>query len=215
MKAQRLALIVACLALIVAGCGGGAGSDQAAGGDATAEAANGAEDTAASPHQPLPLGPTVKMSKAEIARLPPLKMPRPGGSPPHRLRIVDLRKGSGPGVPKHDWVTNKEEVYLRYGQATYPEARAGRMEGPFRTGRILLEDSVKGLAMGLTGMKVGGRRTMILPPRLTYPRWRSSWGYTPYVNIYVVDLLGMEPPPDRRVEYRNRPFGEGLKKKGS
>ena len=149
------------------------------------------------------------MSRAEIAKLPPLTIPALNGPPSHHLQVVDLRKGSGPGIPRHDWVTNREEVYIDYVEAPYPEARAGRLNGPFRSGRLLLENSIKGLAMGLTGMKVGGRREMIVPPRLVYPRWRPSWGFTPYVTVYVVDLLGMEPPPDRRVEYRNRPFGKG------
>jgi peptidylprolyl isomerase len=146
------------------------------------------------------------MSKAETAKLSPLTIPAPSGPPPRTLRVTDIRVGAGPRVPKRDWVTNREEVYIRYVQASYPEARAGNLEGPFKPGRTLLEDSSRGLAMGLTGMKVGGRRELIVPPRLTYPRWRPSWGYAPYVTVYVVDLLGMEPPPDRRVEYRHRPW---------
>lgn len=194
-------LIGACLALALSACGS-AGSESAT------------TDLAAKPRKPpIPRGPTVKMSKAEIAKFPPLALPRNGrlsGPPPHHLEVIDLRKGSGPRVPKHDWVTNREEVYIRYVEATYPEAASGHMNGPFRPGRVLLENSIKGLAVGLTGMKVGGRREMIVPPRLVYPRWQPSWGYAPYVSVYVVDLFGMEPPPDRRVEYRNRPFGKGL-----
>jgi len=63
-------------------------------------------------------------------------------------------------------------------------------------------------SFGFTGMKVGGRRVLIVPPKLDYPRWKPSWGYAGYVTVYVIDLVGMEPPPDRRVEYRNRPFGK-------
>lgn len=156
-----------------------------------------------------PRGPTVRMSKAEIAKLPPLKEYRPTGPPPKHLEVIDLREGSGPAVPKHDWVTNREEVFYRYIEAlSYRKAREGRYEGPYSPGRVLLEDSDRGLAMGFTGMKVGGRRVLVVPPKLTYPRWKPSWGYAGYVTTYVIDLVGMEPPPDRRVEYRNRPFGK-------
>jgi len=183
------AAIGACLALSLAAC-----SDTGSSSDALT----------ITPHKPpCPQGPTVKMSRAEIAKLPPLKIPATSGPPPHRLVVVDLRRGSGPGVPKRDWVSNREEVYMRYVEASYPEALAGRMSGPFRPDRQLLETSTRGVAMGLTGMQVGGRRELIVPPKLAYPRWQSSWGYAPYVSVYVVDLLGMEPPPDRRVEYRN------------
>jgi peptidylprolyl isomerase len=148
------------------------------------------------------------MSKTEIAKLPPLTLPRPSGPPPHKLEVIDLRKGRGPGVPQHDWVTNREEVYMRLLEASYAGAKKGQMFGRIPISRVLLEGRSKGLTRGLTGMKVGGRRELIVPPKLAYPRWQPSWGYVPYVSIYVVDLVGMEPPPDRRVEYRNRPFGK-------
>jgi FKBP-type peptidyl-prolyl cis-trans isomerase len=154
-------------------------------------------------------GQTVRMSKAEIAKLPPLKGYEPSGPPPKHLEIIDPRKGSGPGVPNHDWVTNREEVFFRYIEAlSYRKAREGRYIGPYSPGRVLLEDSDKGLALGFTGMKVGGRRVLIVPPKLDYPRWKPSWGYAGYVTVYVIDLVGMEPPPDARVEHRNRSFGK-------
>jgi hypothetical protein len=149
------------------------------------------------------------MSKAEIAKLPPLTPPRLSGPPPRHLKIIDLREGSGPGVPKHDWVTNREEVFYRYIEAlSYRKAREGRYIGPYQLHNVLLEYSDRGLALGLTGMKVGGRRELIVPPKLEYPHWKPSWGYAPFITIYVIDLVGIEPPPDRRVEYRNRPFGK-------
>lgn len=194
---MKVAALAACLlALGLAACGR-AGSDQKA------------ADTAA-PRKPLPpRGPTVKMTKAEIARIPPLTVRRPTGPPPHHLVVIDLRRGSGPGVPKHDWVTNREEVFMRLLEASYTGAREGHIFGRIPVRRVLLEGRSKGLVRGLTGMRVGARRELIVPPKLAYPRWKPSWGYAPYVSIYVVDLVGMEPPPDRRVEYRNRPFGNG------
>lgn len=192
---RALALIGFCLLLAFSACGG-AGSDRPTGASATSR------------RKPLPRGPTVKMSKAEIKHLPPLTLPRPSGPPPHRLEVIDLRKGSGPGVPEHDWVTNREEVFIRVLEASYTGARKGRIFGRIPIDRVLLEGRSKGLTRGLTGMKVGGRRELIVPPKLAYPRWQPSWGYAPYVSIYVIDLVGMEPPPDRRVEYRNRPFGK-------
>lgn len=189
-----LALVGSCLALTITACGD-AGSAQTSGPTTTQK-------------PPRPRGPTVRMSRAEIARLPPLTMPKPSGPPPHELKIIDLHKGSGPGVPKHDWVTNREEVFIRVLEASYPGAQEGHLLGRIPVSRVLLEGRSKGLRQGLTGMKVGGRRELIVPPKLAYPRWKSSWGYAPYVSIYVIDLVGMEPPLDRRVEYRNRPFGK-------
>lgn len=178
------------------------------GGPRTVTSGQSAAESGEKPGSP-PRGPAVRMSKAEIAKLPPLKGYRPSGPPPKHLEIVDLRKGSGPAVPKHDWVTNREEVFYRYIEAlSYRKAREGRYAGPYSPGRVLLENSDRGLAFGFTGMKVGGRRVLLVPPKLDYPRWKPSWGYAGYVTVYVIDLVGMEPPPDRRVEYRNRPFGK-------
>ncbi len=194
MKAAALAGCL--LALGLAACGGGGSGKKIS-------------DSAAARKPLPPRGPTVRMTKAEIARIPPLTVRRPTGPPPRHLVVTDLRKGSGPGVPKRDWVTNREEVFMRLLEASYTSARKGHIFGRIPVKRVLLEGRSKGLVRGLTGMKVGGRRELIVPPKLAYPRWKRSWGYAPYVSIYVVDLVGMEPPLDRRVEYRNRPVGSG------
>ena len=186
-----LTLISFCFALTFAACGGDSGQSATAGGE-----------TAAKP-KPCPRGPTVKMSKAEIAKLPPLRIPKPHGSPPHKLTLIDLRKGAGPGIPEGNFVTNREKVYISYFVVSYPEALEGHLTGQYGPREYVPEELPKGEALGLVGMKVGGRREIITPPKLVFPRWRPSWGYKPFVDIYVIDLLGMKPPPDRRVEYRN------------
>lgn len=150
-----------------------------------------------------PRGPTVTMSKAEIAKLPPLTIPKPQGPPPHKLVHIDLREGSGPGVPADIYATNGEKVNIRYYVVGYPDARRGVASGEYGPIELLPDELTEGTALGLAGMKVGGRREIITPPELVYPRWKPSWGYAPYVNVYVVDLLGMKPPPDRRVEHRS------------
>jgi peptidylprolyl isomerase len=108
------------------------------------------------------------MSKAEVAKLPPLTIPPPSGPPPKRFEIVDLREGSGPVVSG-----------LSGGVAS-------------RRGWGLAEEASNAFLVGLPGMRVGGRRELIVPPKVAYPRWQPSWGYAPYVSVYVVDLLGVE-----------------------
>jgi peptidylprolyl isomerase len=136
------------------------------------------------------------MSKAEIAKLPPLRIPRASGLPPHSLKTADLRRGSGVAVTKSDVVS------IRFVEDTYPEALHGRQGGlsggEVRWPRWSLEEASRGIRLGLPGMKVGGRRELIVPPKVAYPRWKPSWGYAPYVSVYVVDLLGVEPPAHLR-----------------
>lgn len=116
-----------------------------------------------------------------------LTIPKQSGPPPRHIEIIDLRKGTGPKVLKEG------SVNVRWLEGTYTEARKKSLRGVYGPQTFGLDNVVKGWDVGLPGMRVGGRRELILPPKLVYPRWRPSWGYTPYVNIYVVELLGVKP----------------------
>jgi peptidylprolyl isomerase len=142
----------------------------------------------------------IAMSKAEIAKLPKLAIPKPSGPPPRHLEVIDLRKGtSGPAAKKTDVVS------IRFLEDTYPEARNGKqggLSGGVVSPHYWLGEASRGLRAGIPGMRVGGRRELIVPPKVAYPHWKPSWGYAPYVSVYVVDLLGTEPPADPRLEHR-------------
>ena len=133
-----------------------------------------------------PAGQKLAMSKGEIAKLPKLTIAKQSGPPPRHIEVIDIREGAGATVRKTD------HVFVRFLQVTYPEAlkrsRAG-LYGPTSYG---LNETVRGWTVGLPGMRVGGRRELILPPKLVYPRWKPSWGYAPFVDIYLIDLLGVE-----------------------
>jgi hypothetical protein len=94
-------------------------------------------------------------------------------------------------------VTKADVMSVRFIEDTYPEALDGRQGGlsggEVRWPRWSLDEASRGIRLGLPGMKVGGRRELIVPPKVAYPRWKPSWGYAPYVSVYVVDLLGVEP----------------------
>jgi len=149
--------------------------------------ADGADKTTAKAAPPQRPGPQTRMSKAEIAKLPKLTIAKQSGPPPRHIEIVDLRKGSGATVTKQNYV----EVHWL--QVSYPEALERSHSGLHGPQRFGLDETVAGWTVGLPGMKVGGRRELILPPKLVYPRWKPSWGYEPYVDIYVIDLLGTGP----------------------
>ena len=141
------------------------------------------------------------MSEAEIARLPKLTIARQSGPPPRQMKVIDLREGTGAAVKKWD------AVRVQYFQVLYPEVQTHSRTGLFGPHTFPLVGTIKGWQMALPGMRVGGRRELILPPNLKFASWRPSWGYTPYVSIYVIDLIGVEPPTD--------PYGDraALKKK--
>jgi peptidylprolyl isomerase len=126
------------------------------------------------------------MSKAEIAKLPKLTISRRSGPPPRKIQVIDLRKGDGAAI------TVEDAAIVNFFEISYPVALKKSRSGGSGPQNLGLNEVVKGWEVGLPGMKVGGRRELILPPWLVYPRWKTNWGYKPYVTIYVVDLLGIE-----------------------
>jgi len=191
-----LALIVTGLiGIAFASCGGGGSGHATAQSSVSAGSTASSESSASKPAKPhtghsgelVPAsGPNDEMSKGEIAKLPPLTIAKQSGPPPKRLQAIDLRKGWGTALTKND------AAYVRYYNVSYPEALRGSQTGLYGPRSFGMHEVVRGWEVGLPGMKVGGRRELILPPKYVYPRWKPSWGYTPYVDIYLVDLLGVE-----------------------
>jgi peptidylprolyl isomerase len=126
------------------------------------------------------------MSKREIAQLPKLTIAKQSGPPPKHLEVIDQRKGWGTALTKND------AAYVRYYVVGYPEALERSRTGRYGPRSFGMNEVVKGWEVALPGMKVGGRRELILPPKYVYPRWKPSWGYTPFVDIYLIDLLAVE-----------------------
>ncbi len=119
-------------------------------------------------------------SASDSVRPPRVRVPP--GPPPKRLIVRDIRRGSGAAIPpnKHVQVnTNFVAVSYRTGK-TY-EVR-WQPKGSFSIGfGPGLE--IKGWEKGLVGMRVGGRRELVVPSELAYGQGAL---------VYVVDLLGVE-----------------------
>ncbi len=171
------------MALPVAGCGDDGGrviSDGAAEFDEGAEVAT----TTTAPPPVCPAEVPEGLEKPEVA---PLE-----GDPPTELQTEDLEPGDGEelvdGAPAcFHYVlvaaSTGEEV-----DATWE--RDGLYETTVGTG-------LEGFDQGVVGMKVGGRRRLVIPPELGYGEAGSpETGIGPNETlIYVVDLLGVGQPP--------------------
>jgi FKBP-type peptidyl-prolyl cis-trans isomerase len=118
------------------------------------------------------------MSKAEIAKLPKVKFKALNGPPPKKLVVRDIRKGWGAAVRPNDAIL-VDFFDVKYGETS--ETPPTRPYGPTRYG---LTEVVKGWTLGLPGMRVGGRRELIVPPKL---------GYKDRTVVYVIDLLAVYP----------------------
>jgi len=104
------------------------------------------------------------------------------GQPPALLEASDLITGTGQAVKEGDTAT------VQYVEANYSTpgivAQTTWGQAPFViiVGSHLL---VRGWDEGLIGMKVGGRRELIVPPGLAYE------GLSDATVVFVVDLLGV------------------------
>jgi len=89
----------------------------------------------------------------------------PGGEPPAELEITDIWEGDGPVASAGDRVTVH---YVGVAHSTGEQFDASWDRGEplsfqLGTGRV-----IAGWDQGLQGMKVGGRRQLIIPPGLAY-----------------------------------------------
>lgn len=169
---QRLLLITgACLALLVAGCG----SDSSTTSPSTAAST----EEAAAPKE-------AESTKQKTAP----KVTVPKGAPPKELEVKDLEEGTGAAAKTGD-VVSVNYVGVNYKSGKEFDASWSRGE-PF-TFTLGAGEVIPGWDQGIEGMKVGGRRELIIPPELGY----GSTGSPPVIPpnetlVFVVDLESVE-----------------------
>jgi peptidylprolyl isomerase len=102
----------------------------------------------------------------------------PDGPPPKELVVNDLEQGSGAAVGKGDTIV-VEYVGVNYKTGEEFEVVWGKPT----TFTVGSGELIKGWEQGIRGMKVGGRRELIIPSKLAFGKGAV---------IYVVDLLDVE-----------------------
>jgi peptidylprolyl isomerase len=173
-------------AAILAGCGSGGSSTITLGNES---------DVKSVPHVSGEKTPTTTAPTATTAKTPtsgPLsKQPKvtpPSGAAPSKLVVKDLIKGTGPEAKAGQSVTVNYVGVLFHGGKEF-DASWKRSE-PF-TFTLGKGQVIKGWDQGVAGMKVGGRRELIIPAELAY----GKQGSPPTIPanaplVFVVDLLG-------------------------
>jgi len=112
----------------------------------------------------------------------------PTSAAPKTMQVSDLIKGSGTGVKVCDSVTVQ---YVLADYASHKVLQSSWTSSPF-TFTVGEQQVIPGWDEGLLGMKVGGRREMVITPALGY----GSGGQGIPANdtlIFVVDLLKITP----------------------
>ncbi len=124
-----------------------------------------------------------------VAKTKP-KVTVPKGAPPKQLEVKDLEEGSGAEAKSGDKVT-VQYVGVNYKNGKEFDSSWSRNEPlPLALGA---GEVIPGWEQGIEGMKVGGRRELIIPPELAY----GEAGYPPSIGpnetlVFVIDLLEVE-----------------------
>jgi peptidylprolyl isomerase len=117
------------------------------------------------------------------------KVTPPSGSAPAKLETKEIVKGTGPEAKAGQSVTVNYVGVLYHGGKEF-DASWKRSE-PF-TFTLGKGQVIKGWDQGVAGMKVGGRRELIIPSELAYGKTGSPPTIPPNAPlVFVVDLLGV------------------------
>jgi peptidylprolyl isomerase len=113
----------------------------------------------------------------------------PEGPPPTELQVTDLVVGDGAEATAGQTV-NVHYVGVAHSTGEEFDASYNRGEPftfPLGAGRV-----IAGWDQGVAGMKVGGRRQLVIPPHLGYGDRGAGAAIRPGETlIFVVDLLGV------------------------
>jgi peptidylprolyl isomerase len=171
MSRRLLALtLTAALAIAAAGCGS-------------------SSDNTSSTSTPADTGTTQAQAPATATPRPKPKVQVPKGKPPKKLVVKDLIKGTGPAAKPGDPVT-VNYIGVNYADGKPFDNSYDRGQPfPFQLGGGQV---ISGWDNGLVGMKVGGRRMLIIPPSQGY----GARGQPPVIKpnetlVFVVDLLSI------------------------
>ena len=108
-------------------------------------------------------------------------------APATELKITDLVEGTGPAVQPTDSVTVH---YVGVGQQSGKEFDSSWSRGEPIS--FPLNGVIKGWSEGLVGMKVGGRRELVIPGSLAYGPNPPSPDIAPDETLdFVVDLVAL------------------------
>jgi peptidylprolyl isomerase len=172
---NRVLIVVALAALTVAGCGGAGGAKEGT------PSANSPTQTTPAPAPAKPTGALAHKPKVQV----------PSGPAPKTLQVKDLVKGKGAAAKSGDNLS-VQYVGVLYKNGKEFDSSWSRGAQPFAfqlgTGGV-----IPGWDKGVPGMRVGGRRELVIPAKLAY----GAQGSPPTIGpnqplVFVIDLAGIQ-----------------------
>jgi FKBP-type peptidyl-prolyl cis-trans isomerase len=134
--------------------------------------------------------PATSMARPQAA--PPAPEPPPPAGPEGKLEIKDLVVGTGTVAKTGDGVSVHYVGTLADGKEFDSSKKHGKpFDFPLGRGRV-----IKGWDQGVAGMKVGGKRKLVIPPSLAYGPGGSPPVIPPNATLtFEVELLGVTSAP--------------------
>ncbi len=137
----------------------------------------------------------VKAGEVKVATTPtsgPLatepKVTPPAGTAPTKLEKKDLIVGTGKEAKAGETVTVNYVGVLYKGGKEFDASWKRKEPFQFKLGQGAV---IKGWDQGVPGMKVGGRRELVIPAELAYGKTGSPPAIPPNAPlVFVIDLLG-------------------------
>jgi peptidylprolyl isomerase len=178
------------VAVLVSGCGSGGSSTITVGNESDITSVphvTGEKTPTSTAPTPPPTASAKTPTSGPLAAKPRVTVP--SGAAPTTLVTKELIKGTGPEAKAGDPVT------VNYVGVLYKDGKefdsSWKRSEPFAftlgKGQV-----IKGWDQGVAGMKVGGRRELIIPPELAYGKTGSPPTIPPNAPlVFVVDLLGV------------------------
>jgi peptidylprolyl isomerase len=187
-RARGLALAALGVAVLIAGCGGSSGGSKIVPGN---ESYVSSVPTVKGETTP-PAATTPTTAAAKTPTSGPLstqpKVAVPSGAAPTTLVTKEIIKGTGPEAKAGQSVTVNYVGVLYHGGKEFDAS--WRRSEPF-TFTLGQGQVIKGWDQGVAGMKVGGRRELIIPAELAYGKNGQPPTIPPNAPlVFVVDLLG-------------------------
>jgi FKBP-type peptidyl-prolyl cis-trans isomerase len=173
---------------MIAGCGSsGSSGTISVGNENKADEALLKSGSPATPTATTPTATTAKTPTSGPLSKEPHVAPPPGAAP-SKLVVKDIVKGTGAEAKAGGSVTVNYVGVLFHGGKVFDASwkRAEPSTFSLEPGKL-----IQGWTQGIPGMKVGGRRELIIPPPLAY----GAKGSPPTIPanaplVFVIDLLG-------------------------
>jgi peptidylprolyl isomerase len=176
-----LRLATLCTAALIASCGSSGAASTVGGGNRTSS------ENAFAKSAERGFNTGVAPTSGPLSKEP--KVTPPPGPTPTKLVVKDLIVGDGPEARAGKTVTVNYVGILFHGGETFNTS--WRRKEPFSftlgSGQVM-----PGWDLGLVGMRVGGRRELVIPAQLAYGASGSLPAIPPNAPlVFVVDLLGV------------------------